>query len=289
MQSFKNNLKDNLKWYLLATLFIATVFIWYAIFRESREDILTVAFLDVGQGDSIFIEAPNGNQLLIDGGANRQVLRELSRVMPFYDRSIDVVLGTHPDKDHVGGLPSVFENFNVDFYIDPGLPDSSGFYQELLNDVRREPAEKIVARRGITIVLDDNVRLFILFPDRDVVGLESNDASIVARLVYGDTAFLFTGDSPQKIENHLISLDAGALKSDVLKVGHHGSNTSSSDLFIGFVAPRFSVISSGKENRYGHPHEEVLKRLIAFQSTILRTDEAGMIVFENDGDTIAVR
>ncbi len=269
--------------YLLTALFLVTVAIWYAVFFESRGGILMVAFLDVGQGDAIFIEAPNGNQVLIDGGAGRAVLRELSRVMPFYDRSIDVVLGTHTDKDHVGGLPAVFENFSVEFYIDPGLPDDSGFYQELLRDVAKEPAEKIIARRGMRINLGEGAELNILFPDRDVSGFDANDASVIARLVYGDTAFLFTGDSPKKIENYVVSLYGDALRSDVLKAGHHGSKTSTSAAFLSAVSPDIAVVSAGEDNRYGHPHKEVTDAFAAAGVSVSRTDKDGTIIFKSDG------
>ena len=278
--------RKNIKWYLLAAPFLVNVLIWYAIFSESRGEILTIAFLDVGQGDAIFIEAPNGNQMLVDGGPNRGVLKALSGVMPFYDRSIDVVVATHPDKDHIGGLPDVFKNFTVDFFIEPGVIADTGIYQELARLVELEGAAAILARRGMKILLDDNVYLLILFPDRDVGGLSPNDASIVARLVYGGTSFLLTGDSPKKIENFLVDLDRENLKADVLKVGHHGSKTGTSEHFLGYTAPRYAVISSGRENRYGHPHEEVLSLLKNFHIDVLRTDQLGSVIFTSNGEDI---
>ena len=284
-----NSVRSNLNSYLFVGLFLVNVFIWQAVFAGERNGILTVAFLDVGQGDAIFIEAPNGNQVLIDGGANKSVLRQLSNVMPFYDRSIDIVLATHPDKDHIGGLVSVLERYKGEKILEPGVKSNTGVYQSLQNIILEREVSRILARRGMTIVLDDGIFLNILFPDRDVSGIESNDASIIAQLVYGETEFLFTGDAPQKIERYLASIYGKALQSDVLKVSHHGSKTSSSKQFIGFVSPDYAVISAGRDNRYGHPHKEVLETFEQFEIKILSTYEEGTILFESDGESIFVR
>lgn len=278
--------KKHTLWYFGVLLCLAVFLIWYAIFAETRNNILTVAFLDVGQGDAIFIEAPNGNQMLIDGGKNARVLRELAAVMPFYDKSIDVVLATHPDQDHIGGLPSVFERFDVSTFVEPGVSGDTSAYKELLRRVELEQGGTVIARRGMKIVLSQGVEFLILFPDRDVSAVETNDGSIIGKLIYGNTSFLFTGDAPQKIENFLVTIDGTVLRSDVLKVGHHGSKTSTAELFLGFVAPKVSVISSGASNSYGHPHEEVLERLKRFETEALRTDTQGTIIITSDGETV---
>lgn len=283
-----NGLKKNLKFYLLISLFLIDIFIWSVIFAQER-DVLTVAFLDVGQGDAIYIEAPNGNQVLIDGGPNKNVLRQLSKIMPFYDRSIDVVIATHPDKDHIGGIPDVIERYDVDFILDSGNESDSATYSELRRSSKSKGIRNIQARRGMVVVLGDEVYMNILFPDRDVSGVESNTASVVARLMYGNTEFMLTGDSPKAIEEYLVMLDGANLQSDVLKAGHHGSKTSSSEFFLGYVSPKYSVISAGKDNQYGHPHEEVINMLNQFGSTILNTQDRGMIVFESDGENIFVK
>jgi competence protein ComEC len=279
--------KKNLKLYLLAGLFIINFFIWSVIFTQEK-DILTVAFLNVGQGDAIFIEAPNGTQILIDGGPNKSILRQLSKMMPFYDRSIDVVLATHPDRDHIGGLPDILQRYKVDFILDSGKVGESAAYEELVRLTELEEIEYIEAKRGMVVVLDNDVHLNILFPDRDVSEVESNTSSVITQLVYGETEFMLTGDSPKSIEEYLVMLDGANLESDVLKVGHHGSKTSSSEIFLGYVVPKYSVISAGKDNRYGHPHEEITKLLERFGTTILGTQE-GIIIFESDGENIIVK
>ena len=258
----------------------------YIFLHEDRNGILTVVFLNVGQGDAIFIESPSGNQMLIDGGPGKSVLRELSKVMPFYDRSIDAVLATHADQDHVGGLPDVLNRYKVDLFFETGNPGPSSSYEELKAMIEKLKIERLEARRGMIVDLGGGTILEIIFPDRDPSGMETNMSSIVARLVYGENEFLLTGDSPIAIERYLVSLDGahqGDLKSDVLKAGHHGSKTSTGPEFVAVVAPKYGIISAGKDNRYGHPTAEVLETLTKAGATILRTDRDGRIIFKSDG------
>jgi len=282
----RDNIQKYLKPLVLFFLFVINFFIWFVVFANENKDKLKVAFFDVGQGDSVFIETPNGNQILIDGGPDKKVLRELSKIMSFYDKTIDMVVTTHPDEDHIGGLPAVFEGYEISTFIEPGVTSDSNTYKLLKELVKKEKSKQILARSGMIFDLSGDIYLEILFPDRDVSGLDTNDASIIAKLTYDKNSFLFTGDSPQKIENYIISLYGDKLKSDVLKVGHHGSKTSSSESFIGFVSPEYAVISAGKNNKYGHPHQEVLDLLNKFDSNILKTFESGTIIFETDGEVL---
>lgn len=274
---------------ILVVLLLGAVLSLYVVWQEERNGILTVAFLDVGQGDAIFVAAPSGNQLLIDGGPGKAVLRELSKVMPFYDRSIDVVIATHADQDHVGGLPDVLKKYKVNIFMEPGVPGPSSSYEELEKIVNNGGGiKKISARRGMVVDLGDGAILQILFPDRDPSGMDTNVASVVARLVYGENEFLLTGDSPTSIENYLVQGESLYLQSDVLKVGHHGSKTSTSQGFVSAVSPQYAVISVGKDNKYGHPNQETLDTLSNFGSQILRTDQSGRIVFKSDGVNLKI-
>ncbi len=288
-----------LRFWIFVALFVTTACSAYIAVKEGRGEKLTVAFLDVGQGDAIFIESPNGNQMLLDAGPGKSVLRELSKIMPFYDRSIDVLLATHPDADHIGGMPDVLEKYKVSLFLEPGVEGDTSLYKELELQIEKRESqgkiEKLEARRGMVVDLGSGAILEILFPAIDPEGMETNTASIVARLVYGASEFLLTGDSPSNIEDYLVSQNctetncAFGLDADVLKAGHHGSKTSTSREFVSTVSPEYAIISAGKDNRYGHPHPEVLETLTTTGAKILRTDTSGRIIFESDGVNLEVR
>jgi competence protein ComEC len=252
---------------------------------ESKE--LRVVFFDVGQGDSIFIQAPSGKQVLVDGGSDGTVLRRLSDEMGYFDRSLDMVVATHEDKDHVGGLPDVFTHYHVGTLVRTENQGESMEAHTIDDLTKREGSTVVYARRGMVFDLGagsaGSTTLEILFPERDSSMLESNTSSIVARLVYGESEFLLTGDSPNNIEEHLVQLNASGLPSDVLKLGHHGSRTSSGETFLKAVHPMYAIVSAGKNNRYGHPHKEVVERLGALSIPMLNTAVEGNVVFESDG------
>ena len=214
----------------------------------------------------------------------------MAKVMPFYDKTIDMVIESHPDSDHIGGLPEILSRYDVGVVMESGVNSDSAIYAETEKMISEKNIKKVLARRGTRINLGDGAVLDILFPDRDVTGMDTNDASVIAKLVYGNKSFLFTGDSPAKMEKYLVSLNgnppAGGLDADILKVGHHGSKTSSSESFLGYVSPEYAVISAGEENKYGHPHTETLTRLIQFGANILRIDEQGTIKIKTDGESI---
>ena len=279
-------IRSNIKWLSLLALLSINIFIWVRFFSFGSGGELKVVFLDVGQGDAVFIEAPSGNQALIDGGPNDQVLRELSQLMPFYDRSIDMIVATHPDSDHIGGLASILKRFDSQIYLESGNKSNTLMYKSLEDALNEDGIDRIVAKKGMIFDLGDGVFINILFPDTDASRMEPNTASIITQIVYGETSFLLTGDSPISIEKYITSVFGDSLKSDVLKVGHHGSKTSSSEVFIGFTAPSFSIISAGKENRYGHPHQEVLERLESFGTEIFSTAELGSIIFLSNGKRV---
>ena len=273
----------------LAIFLVVNIFIWTAVFRADRKGELTVAFLNVGQGDAIYIEAPNGNQMLIDGGPpSGAVLRALGSVMPFWDRSLDVVLSTHPDQDHVGGLPIVLNRFRVGYVVTTENTSDTGAYSAFEKAITEKRPKRVLARAGERIILDDGVVLEILFPDRSAQGWETNTGSIVARLLYGNESFVFTGDSPQSVEKFLVNKKGGAIRSTVLKLGHHGSRTSSSREFLSAVDSKYAVISAGKDNKYGHPHKEVTDLLTELKIPSISTAEHGTIIFKTNGENLRI-
>lgn len=279
--------KKYLPYILIIVLFLSAFFIWYKIYTESNQtNYLTVAFLDVGQGDAIYIEAPNGKQMLVDGGPDGKILQKLAEVMPFGDRSIDVVLATHADMDHIGGLSFVLDNYHISNIIENGATSQTKIYEDLEQEVSKNKIKKIIAQRGMRIILDKekNIYFDILFPDRSISEMESNDGSIVGKLVYGEESFMLTGDATIYTEN-LIGWNENSekLHSKILKLGHHGSKTSSSILWLEDVDPDFAIISAGKNNRYGHPSQEVLDRLDNLNIPYLETSKEGNIIFKTDG------
>jgi len=284
-----DNFRKNFKYYFVVLLLISLIFVWYVVFWESRKG-LEVWFLDVGQGDASFIQAANGNQVLIDGGPNRKILNELSKVMPFYDRTIDVVIESHPDSDHIAGLIDVLKNYKIKAVVESGAVSDSSGYLELERLIEDKGIKKFILNSGSKIDLGDGVYLDVLLPPSnvDTSKMSPHDAMLVLKLNYGNNSFLFTGDMEEKMESYLV-FNGKDIKSDVLKVGHHGSKTSSSELFLSRVSPRYAIISVGKDNKYGHPYKEVLERLKRMNISVFRTDEMGRIDVISDGENLKIK
>ena len=324
---------------------------------------LSVNFLDIGQGDSIFINTPTGNSLLIDSGpAGGKALGQLSSAKNFFDKKIDMVLITHTDSDHIGSMKDVVKKYNAQSFAESGVTSGTKIYDSLKDFILSKNIQQIELIRGMKIILEQggktmhidfqdsqnmpDIYFEVLFPTflyqienyekcmgvsmesdfrnklfrtcKKFLKLETNENSIVGRLVYGSTTFMLTGDAPIEVEKYIVEQDkrvrahisyatpsltsVSSIKSNVLKLGHHGSRTSTSDIFLEYVQPEFAVISSGIKNRYGHPHSEVLDRLEKYFSTtsliknsqnylsshVLRTDEHGTIIFESDGSNLQV-
>ena len=273
---------------ILLGMAVIAVFVWVAALSENRGHLLRVSFLDVGQGDAILIEAPNGNRVLIDGGPpSGKILSELGDMLPFFDRELGVVIATHPDMDHIGGLPAVFERYSVGALFEPDLYAGNGVYEAMEKHAEKESARKIVARPGEIIRLDKNIKLEILYPEHKFApNADTNSSSVVVKLTYGNESFLFTGDLPKEQENALAEKYGTALHANVLKFGHHGSKTSTSEEFLTAVAPEYGVVSVGSENKYGHPNQETLDLAAKENVEVLRTDMMGRVVFETDGVTL---
>ena len=284
---------------VLLLLFVVSVLVYlpqngFAILGQTaglgtqacEEGHLCVYYFDVGQGDATFIESPTGTQVLIDGGPDGSVLRELGTVMGYLDKSIDVMIATHPDKDHIGGLIDVLERYEVLAIVRTENESDTSAWKQLERLAVEEGADIVYARRGQVYDIGGGVELEVLFPDRDPSGMESNASSIVMRLTFGGTSFLFTGDSPKSIEEYLVLVEGERLMSDVLKVGHHGSRTSTSELFLAEVDPRYAVMSFGEGNTYGHPHVEVTDALFNYDVETHTTAKEGTIEIRSNGTEI---
>lgn len=249
---------------------------------------LTVTFFDVGQGDSILIEGPTGVQVLVDAGADTSALRELGSRLPFWDRTLDAVVVTHPDKDHVGGMKDILGRYSVSYILDPGIGNTTKAWESFVDAAEVERgAALVVARAGQRLDLGGGAYADVLYPDRDVSKVkDTNSGSVVMRVVYGDTSVMLTGDLPSAQEQELFLKWGYGLDSDVLKAGHHGSKTSSLPDFVESVSPNYVVFSRGCDNSYGHPHESVVSYFESLQTKILDTCEDGTISFSSDGHVI---
>lgn len=273
----------------LALVIAAAVYAWQGVSRPSRSvqgsNLLTIDFLDVGQGDSILITSPSGYQLLIDGGPNQNVLTQLRSVMATGDTTIDMVMLTHPDADHIFGLVDVLRDYQVTTIIMPTVSKDTGVYRAFVEAVEAEKSEVIFAEQQRLIELPDNVHVQLVHPTPETyqAGEPANDASIVARLDYGERSFLFTGDIESEIERRLIATYPDLLDVDVLKVPHHGSKTSSTVAFLEAVSPDIAVIQVGRDNKYHHPSPLVLDRYIKEHVRVFRTDLLGLVRLKTDG------
>lgn len=253
---------------------------------EREEDLLSVSFLDVGQGDAILIETPDGVDVLIDGGPDGSVLRGLASELGAFDRTIDMVVATHPDADHVGGLADVLVRYEVNALLMTEHAGGGTAADAFRHSVGDEGADLIYARSGQEFALGSTTALRVLFPTNDPSDMQTNASSIVLELTYGDVEMLLMGDAPAGVEAYLVATEGSTLQSDVLKVGHHGSDTSSSDVFLAVAAPDYAVISAGRDNRYGHPHPDVVARLEHAGVAILSTAESGTITLLSDGVSV---
>lgn len=263
---------------LLLGLVFLNALAWTGILQLSPGG-LEIVFFSVGQGDSIFIQTPTRQQILIDGGPDNTVLRKLNEEMPFWDRSLDLVILTHPERDHISGLTEVLNRYRVDNVMWTGIEGATVRYEKWKKALSEE--NQIIARSGQEILLSEG-NLKVLHPPRSLYEeryQRSNKTSIVTKLNFGRNDFLFTGDIPKRVERGLLFED---IEVKVFKVAHHGSKTSSSEEFLKKVEPELGIISVGSENNFGHPHSEVLSRLSKYDIKTLRTDQDGDIKIISD-------
>lgn len=275
---------------MLAGLSLVAVVAWMGA-ASTPDGRLHVIFFDIGQGDGIFIQTPGGRQVVIDGGPSpAAMLDALGRRMPFWDRSIDLVIMTHAEEDHVGGLIPILERYQVAHAIEPGYPHTTALYfrwQELL---RARRVETHLGRAGMRAHLGDGVWLEVLSPPEPLfqnTEADVNNNAVVVRLTYGETSFLLTGDIEAETESWLVS--HSRVRAQVLKLAHHGSDTSTTAAFLAAVRPWVTVISVGADNRFGHPKDEVLARVMQAGIPLYRTDEHGDVEFVSDGRRLWVR
>ena len=271
--------KNNLKKYIILILLLSSFF--YTFFSYVQKNFFQVSnhnlqfhFIDVGQGDSSLIITPKGKTKKVVSYVREQGIEKL-----------DLVIATHPDADHIGGMDKVIKNFDIDVFAMPDVSAKTNQYKQIQRELKAKKMKTTRLYQGDEVQIDDDIDFEILSPVKGKKYDDTNEYSIVAKIVYKDTSFILMGDATMENEvdiiNNVLDIDI-----DVLKLGHHGSSTSSSDYFITKTSPKIAIISCGKNNKYGHPHQEVMRVLKKHGVTPYRTDEMGDIVITSDGKEI---
>lgn len=253
-----------------------------AVETEYNDD-MQVSYIYVGQGDSEFIELPNGQTLLIDAGPNDAGSNVVDYIKSLGYTSIDYVVATHPHEDHIGGMDDVINAFDIGDVYMPRASTDTKTYENLLDAISEKNLVVFTAHDGVSLIDNDNLSVKMVAPVSDSYD-DLNNYSAVIRIEYGETSFLFTGDAEDVSEEEITD----NVQADVLKVGHHGSDSSTTNDFLERVNPSIAVISCGKDNKYGHPAESTVKKLNDKGIKVLRTDELGTIIISSDGSEVSL-
>jgi len=259
-------------------------------FVYSASNNLEVDFLDVGQGDSILIKTPFGQNVLIDGGPDSSVIKELSENMDWWDKQIDLMILTHPHDDHVAGLNEVLKRYNVKKILYTGVIHDSPSFITWLELIKEQKIPLVIIDRPQTIYLSDFCKLDIFYPFESLLGKvvdNLNNSSIASKLDCQEKTFLFAGDAEKEIEDELLEKNID-LSAQVMKASHHGSDTSNSEEFIEAVNPEIVVIQVGEDNSFGHPSRRAIKRFERIGAQIFRNDLNGTIKIINEGGELSL-
>lgn len=259
--------------------------------NDENNEKLLVHYIDVGQGDATFIELPNDESMLIDAGENEYSDTVSAYITGLGYDKIDYVIGTHPHSDHIGGMEDIINSYEIGKVYLPKASSNTKTYLELLQSIKDKGLKINTGKCGVNVIDEDNLKIQFIAPINDSYD-DLNNYSIVTKLVYKDTSFLFMGDAEKLSENEIIDYvkedSAISLKSNVIKVGHHGSGTSSGAKFLDMVKPKYAIISVGNDNKYGHPHKNILDNYKKMGANIYRTDQSGTIVVTSDGKKISI-
>ncbi|HEK8778118.1 TPA: MBL fold metallo-hydrolase [Clostridioides difficile] len=264
-------------------IFLSILIIISLLIGCDKKSLLSIHMIDVGQGDSILVQTPTNKNILIDGGDEDSENIIISYLRQKRIKTIDIIIATHPDSDHIGSLDNVIKKFNVNSIYMPEQSTDSEAYQNLINSCTDKNLSIQYLYKNDVLNIDNNINIYVLSPS--YIQEESNLNSIVFKLTFNDNSFLFMGDAEEENEKEILhSFKLNNI--NFIKIGHHGSNSSSSLEFIKKISPDIAAISCGYKNQYGHPHSEVINNLKQNHVSIYRTDRIGDIVFYSDGEII---
>ncbi|AUN02068.1 ComEC/Rec2 family competence protein [Clostridium botulinum] len=254
-----------------------------AVNTSNKSNELKVHYIDVGQGDSILVQTKDKN-ILIDAGTRKSSDNLINYLKKQHIKKLDYVIATHPHEDHIGGMPKVIDEFEISNFYAPKKTANTKIFKDMILQLKKKNLKINIAKKGISLDLSNDSSLDFLAPVKDNYE-NTNDSSAVVKLTHGNTKFLFTGDAEKTSEKDILNSNED-LSSNVLKVGHHGSHSSSSKEFLDKINPKIAIISCGKNNDYGHPHKETMKELKKRNIEVYRTDIDGNILLTSDGENI---
>lgn len=252
--------------------------------KVPKDSKLIISYMDVGQGDAAYIKV-NGNDILIDAGPRSNSKELLEQLKAKNIDDFELVIATHPHEDHIGGMVDVFKEYEVKAFYSPKITHTTKTYENLVKAVKDEGLKTKELKGGMVIDLGEGAKFEVFTPQKSEYE-ELNDYSPIMKLSFGDTSYLFTGDAEKLAEEEALAKYKTSLDSDVIKFGHHGSSSSSSNAFIEAVSPKYGIISCAKDNKYGHPHRETLDIIKKYNIKTFRTDTDGEIILTSDGKSI---
>ncbi|MDK0863236.1 ComEC/Rec2 family competence protein [Clostridium perfringens] len=252
--------------------------------KVPKDSQLMISYMDVGQGDAAYIKV-NGNDILIDAGPRSNSKELLEQLKAKNIDDFELVIATHPHEDHIGGMVDVFKEYEVKAFYSPKITHTTKTYENLVKAVKDEGLKTKELKSGMVIDLGEGAKFDVFTPQKSEYE-ELNDYSPIMKLSFGDTSYLFTGDAEKLAEEEALAKYKTSLDSDVIKFGHHGSSSSSSNAFIEAVSPKYGIISCAKDNKYGHPHRETLDIIKKYNIKTFRTDTDGEIILTSDGKSI---
>lgn len=263
----------------IALILIAASTVFLRELSRAPDGRLHVHVLDIGQGDSTLLVSPSGKHIVIDGGPDLSALEHLGRLLPVSDRRIELLVLTHPDLDHIASFPEIVRRYDIGGILLTGIQSDAPRYRALLEVMEERDVSVLLADPARDIVFEDGLILDIAWPPADTFGKtpkQPNDTSIVLRAFFGSASLLFTGDIEEEAERELLASGA-PLEADILKVGHHGSRTSSSTGFLLAVRPELAIVSAGRDNSFGHPHPVVMERFQNLEISVRATNLEGTV------------